>query len=98
MRNEGNQQQPNRERAGRVISSWTLAKARQVTPISRRAFVHLGTILPPGRRLAAYLVVLAGLACQMVLLWLAGEVIDLYVSAVELWAELARKHLELTLS
>jgi len=98
MRNEGNQQQPNRERAGRVISSWTLARASWLAPKARLAFVLLRAILPPGRRLAAYLVVLAGLGCQLVLLWLAGEVIDLYVSAVELWAELARKHLELQLS
>jgi len=28
---------------------------------------------------------------------LAGELLDLYISAVELWAELAQKHLELTL-
>lgn len=40
---------------------------------------------------------LLGLVLQLVLVWLAGELVDLYVSAVELWAELARKHLELTL-
>jgi hypothetical protein len=34
---------------------------------------------------------------QMVLLWLLGELIDLSISLMELWAELARKHLELTL-
>lgn len=31
------------------------------------------------------------------LLYVGGELVDLYVSSVELWAELARKHLELTL-
>jgi hypothetical protein len=41
--------------------------------------------------------VVASLGVQVLLLWMVGEVIDLYVSAVELWAELARKHLELTL-
>lgn len=35
---------------------------------------------------------------QMVLLWLVGELIDLSISLMELWAELARKHLEITLS
>ena len=40
---------------------------------------------------------LMGLVSQLVLLWLAGELVDLYVSAVELWSEMARKHLELTL-
>lgn len=69
-----------------------------MTPISCLAFVRLLLRLPPVRRLAAYLVVLVGLLCQVVLLWLAGELVDLYVSAVELWAELARKHLEIQLS
>jgi hypothetical protein len=40
----------------------------------------------------------ASIAVQCLLLWAAGELLDLYVSAVELWAELAQKHLELTLS
>jgi hypothetical protein len=47
--------------------------------------------------LAGRLLLLLGLLLQLVLLWLAGEILDLYVSAVELWAELARKHLELTM-
>ena len=34
---------------------------------------------------------------QMVLLWLLGLMVDLCVSLMELWVELARKHLELTL-
>lgn len=49
------------------------------------------------RRVAIYTLMLVGLAVQVGLVWLAGELVDLYVSAVELWAELARKHLELTL-
>ena len=47
--------------------------------------------------LVGRLLLLLGLLGQLVLLWLAGEMLDLYVSAVDLWAELARKHLELTL-
>jgi hypothetical protein len=50
-----------------------------------------------GRRIAGYTMLLLGLLGQVVLLWLAGELVDLYVSAVELWAVLARKHLELTM-
>lgn len=45
----------------------------------------------------AGLLVLVGLAGQLVLLLVAGYLIDLSVSLMELWAELARKHLELTL-
>jgi hypothetical protein len=67
------------------------------SPQSIRRFVRLMR-LPRWRSLAAYLPVIVGLAVQVVLLWVAGELLDLYVSAVELWAELARKHLELTLS
>ena len=38
-----------------------------------------------------------GFLGQMVLLLLAAYLVDLSVSLMELWAELARKHLELTL-
>lgn len=34
---------------------------------------------------------------QMVLLWLLGELVDLSISLMELWTELAAKHLEITL-
>jgi hypothetical protein len=34
---------------------------------------------------------------QVFLLWLVGELIDLSISLMELWSELARKHLEITL-
>lgn len=40
---------------------------------------------------------LLGLLCQVLLLWLAGELLDLFISAVELWLELAEKHLRIVL-
>lgn len=40
---------------------------------------------------------LLGLLCQVVLLWLAGELLDLFISAVELWLELVEKHLSIVL-
>jgi len=55
-------------------------------------FVRLGIAHLAGRVLVAL-----GLVAQLVLLLMAGELLDLYIAAVELWAELARKHLELTL-
>jgi Na+/H+ antiporter NhaD/arsenite permease-like protein len=70
-----------------------VSKGPARTPISRRPFVRLLAGLPWRIILLAL-----GLVVQVGLLWLAGEILDLYVSAVELWAELARKHLELTLS
>ena len=44
--------------------------------------------------------VLAAFAClvQLALVCAAAYLIDLSVSLMELWAELARKHLEITLS
>jgi hypothetical protein len=40
---------------------------------------------------------LLGLVCQVVLLWLAGELLDLFISAVELWLELVERHLTILL-
>jgi hypothetical protein len=34
---------------------------------------------------------------QMVLLWLLGQMVDLCISLMELWLELARAHLRITL-
>jgi len=64
-----------------------LAKARPRVHTLARAFV----------RLRAHALFFVALLCQIVILWAAGELVDLYVSSVELWAELARKHLELTM-
>jgi hypothetical protein len=47
--------------------------------------------------IAVRLLLLVGLLMQVLLLFVAGYLIDLGVSLMELWAELARKHLELTL-
>jgi hypothetical protein len=41
--------------------------------------------------------VLLGLLVQVVLTLLMWELVDLTLSLMEVWAELARKHLELTL-
>ena len=40
---------------------------------------------------------LLGLLVQVVLLWLAGQMLDLFLDAVELWLEMATKHLEILL-
>jgi hypothetical protein len=98
MESQGDQQQPHRVRAGRVISSWTLARRSAVaSPTMAGRFVRQMRLLR-WRVIRAYLPAIVGLCVQVVLLWMAGELLDLYVSAVELWAELARKHLEIQLS
>lgn len=51
---------------------------------------------PVVRFALSWSMLLLGLVVQVVLLWLAGYLIDLAISLMELWAELARKHLELT--
>lgn len=71
-----------------------LAKALAGTPMIAGAFVRLWAA---GRRhLGAKLLLLVGLVVQVVLLFVAGYLIDLAISLMELWTELARKHLELT--
>lgn len=50
-----------------------------------------------GRQLVATLLLLLGLVVQGVLLLTVAYLVDLSVSLMELWALLARKHLELTL-
>lgn len=52
---------------------------------------------PRARHVAAYLLVLVGLVVQAVLLLTVAYLVDLAVSLMELWAVLARKHLEITL-
>lgn len=52
---------------------------------------------PQIRRTAYQIYVVALLLANVGMVYVGGELLDLYVSAVELWAELARKHLELTL-
>jgi hypothetical protein len=49
------------------------------------------------RTVAAYVALILGLAIQGALLLTAAYLVDLSVSLMELWADLARKHLELTL-
>ena len=69
-------------------------------------FVAAGVLLRLGRRPfsspairagAAYALLLLGLLVQLVLLFVVGFLIDLGIALMELWTELARKHLELTM-
>jgi type VI protein secretion system component VasF len=52
---------------------------------------------PLVRQLVARILLLVGLVAQCALLLVFGYLIDLSLSLMELWAELARKHMELTL-
>lgn len=48
------------------------------------------------RSIVVWVLLLLGASVQLVALYALGELIDLCVSLMEVWAELARKHLELT--
>lgn len=61
-------------------------------PRRLRAFVRLHRAL-----VAKWLLLLVGVTVQIVILNAVWELVDLCISLMELWAELARKHLELTL-
>lgn len=44
-----------------------------------------------------FVVLILLMMLQMILLWLLGQMVDVCLSVMELWVELARKHLEITL-
>jgi hypothetical protein len=70
-----------------------LAGARVVVgAISRRV-----RWIPRRSKLWVVLALLLGLLMQVLLLWLLGEMIGLCIALMEVWAELAAKHLEITL-
>lgn len=69
--------------------------ARLLSPTWKRAVVL--SRAPLVRTTAARVLLLVGLVMQVVLLLVLGYMVDLCISLMELWAELARKHLELTL-
>jgi hypothetical protein len=49
------------------------------------------------RHVARIALIVLGLLVQIVLLALVANLVDLSIALMEVWAELARKHLELTL-
>lgn len=78
------------------VSRWTLARRRLLSPTASAAFRALTG--HTGRRWAALCGILLGLVIQAAMIMTAAYLIDLCISLMELWAELARKHLEITLS
>jgi hypothetical protein len=47
---------------------------------------------------AKWLLLLLGFAVQFIVIAVCYQLVDLSVSLMEVWAELARKHLEITLA
>lgn len=68
----------------------------------------LASLRPPRRswpvvrlawgRIGLWLMLLVGIVVQVIVVALVYELVDLTISLMEVWAELARKHLELTLT
>lgn len=77
----------------RVISSWTLARAARLAPKTLAAFVRHGVY-----RHWRVGLVLVGLVVQLVLTVMMWQLVELSISLMEVWTELARKHLEIVLS
>lgn len=81
-------------------ASWSLTTSRRCTrkvlalsPSRVRAFCARGF-----RDHWRLLLVLVGFLVQAVLTFLMWQLVDLTIALMEVWAELARKHLELVLS
>lgn len=83
---------------GHLSPSWRAWRGLLAVAILRVLTLLSGICRSPrARRVGAYLALLVGLVVQGVLLLTAAYLIDLALSLMELWADLARKHLELTL-
>jgi len=62
-------------------------------PTAVRAFVRLDW-----KRGVLWLMVLVGFVVQVIVVALVYQLVDLSISLMEIWAELARKHLEIILT
>lgn len=58
---------------------------------------HAGRPSSSWRRAAVVLAVCLTLLIEASMLWILAELVDLCISLMELWAELAAKHLQITL-
>lgn len=74
------------------LAGWRTRVPGFLAPKGLRAFVRLHRSL-----VATWLLLLLGLTVQLVVVSLVWTLVDLTISLMEVWAELARKHLELTL-
>lgn len=68
-----------------------VAARRWLAPAARLAFN------PGVRKTAGALLLLLGLVVQVVFMFITAYLVDLSISLMDLWADLARKHLELTM-
>lgn len=84
-----------------LLTPLAAALGRVVTAaVGRRLSPALGRLFPGrrGRRIIAGILLGVSLAIQVVLILMISELITVVVDVMELWALLAKKHLEITLS
>ena len=85
-----------RRTPSRLLAAATeLAKGRHLTPMLVPASRALGRFLLD--RAAVAVLVLVGIVAQVVLMVLMWQLVDITLGIAELWLDLARKHLEITL-
>ena len=53
--------------------------------------------MSPGRHIPAAAPLTNPGVAELAIIWVAYELVDLSISLMEVWAQLARKHLEITL-
>lgn len=93
MSAEETRQHPRARSVVTALLGGTLARGRRLVPNGSPAFRALAARLP-----WRTLLVLVGFLVQVVLTMLVYQLVDLSISLMEVWAELAKKHLELTLT
>ena len=81
-----------------VHTRWTLAAAELAKALADGFPHHAGAFVRLLVNRWRVLLVLVGAVVQVVLVLLVWELVDLSVALMEVWAELARKHLEIVLS
>lgn len=67
---------------------------RRLRVLARRALDYLKL----RRMVLVWILWILGLVCQLVLVGLAGLLVDLCIDLMEVWLQLAEKHLEIVLS
>lgn len=76
-----------------VVTAWLYRIVRRLAGASLRQVLAGGR----GRRFLAVGLVIFALTIEFIMLYTLAELVELCISLMELWTELARKHLEITL-
>jgi len=78
------------------VGTWLIGQWAKAG-VGALASVYARTLRGRGRACILLALALLGLLTELVLMFIAFYLVDLSISLMELWADLARKHLEITL-